>query len=787
MVASGSVLMANSGMGAVCAGRDQNNKDNLSEKTQIAESYRYDENSWEDVMQKISQMVGVSLFAVAYTSSANAQVSAEPPAQPQAANRDVGIADIVVTAQRREQASQDVPIAVAAFSADQLEKAGLRTATDLERVVPGVTLDSNGARSPIFLRGIGNNNYGSQSSVLTFVDGVYQPFDNTGGTEFSNVESIELAKGPQGTLFGRNATGGVLQIRTKNPLNWQGLDVQLGYANYDTLSGKIYAAAKLSEVIAADVAGFYYNQDNGWGTNLFDGSDYYTMKRYGARSKLVAELDDSFTVTLVGDYSNRRGQLGVGLSRAANSEFIFDSGADFGMGRKLFLPTIYDVNTDDPRSGWKTEEGGGALTLEKRIGEVKLLSISSYRRAKEFFLVDIDGGPVPAFTLDRTDRRRVFTQEFQASGAGDRFSWAAGLYYYYAKSKIVGPVFGGPVTQFAFFTPPGVDFVVSSTDMANSYAAYAQGTFEVFPETNVTLGARYTIEKREITGRTTGSPVLSPGSAGTQEETFKKPNFRVAIDHKFTPDILAYASWSRGFNAGFFSQQAFFFNDVLNPVIEPEEVDAYEVGIKSDLLDRHLRVNLAAFLYDYTNLQQQVYINNAVTTINAAAARVKGAEIDIVAQPVRDLTFSFSGTYLDTEYKSYPAAAFYEVQPDGRLTAEARDAAGKQLVLAPEFSWQASATYTLRTGIGTFDTTGNLNYRSKLFADPHNDFVIPDRVLIGLNERWTSNDGKTSITLWVDNLTGEQWNSSTALLTPNGNIGRPAPPRTYGVTFGRTF
>ena len=738
-------------------------------------------------MRKISKVLGGSLLVLAYASAANAQVGSAPSTPSTAGSRqgetEGRLEEIVVTAQRRSELAQDVPIAVTAFSAEQLARAGLHTANDLQTVIPGVTIDSNGSRSPIFLRGIGNNNYGSQSSVLTFVDGVYQPFDNTGGTEFSSVQSIELAKGPQGTLFGRNATGGVLQIVTRNPLDWQGVDAEVGYANYDTWSGKVYASAKLAEGVAADVAGFYYNQNAGWGTNLFDGSDYYTMKRYGVRSKLVAKMSDSFTVTLAADYSKRRGQLGVGLSRPVNTGFVFDSGA----GQKLFLPTIYDVSTDNPASGWNTKEGGGALTLEKLLGDVKLLSISSYRRSKEFFLVDIDAGPIPAFTLDRKDRRRVFTQEFQASGGRDRFEWAAGLYYYYAKSDIVGPAFRGPVTSFAFFTPPGVDFVISSKDTANSYAGYAQGTLEVLPATHLTLGARYTIEKREITGMTTGSPVLSPGSAGTQSKTFKKPNFRVAIDHKFTPDVLAYASWSRGFNAGFFSQQAFFFNDAVSPVIKPEEVDAYEIGLKTDLLDRHLRVNVAAYLYDYTNLQQQVYINNSVTTINAAAARVKGVDVDIVARPVRGLTLSLSGTYLDTNYKSYPAAPFYRVLASGELVAGAIDARGKNLVLAPDLSLQASATYTLRTSVGTFDTSANLNYRSKIYADPNNDFVIPKRTLIGLNEQWTSDDESTRISLWVQNLTNKKWNSSTALLTPNGNIGRPGAPRTYGMTIGRKF
>ena len=724
-------------------------------------------------MNRFSLGMTASLLALGYSTGAHAQTEAPSGT----------IAEVIVTAQRRAQSAQDVPVAVAAFNAEQLAQAGVRTATDLQNVVPGITMDSNGSRSPIFLRGVGNNNYGSQSSVLTFIDGVYQPFDGTGGTEFNNIETIELAKGPQGTLFGRNATGGVLQIHTRNPMDRQGLEAEVGYANYDTISGKIYAAAKTSEHAAIDVAGFYYDQNDGWGTNLFDGSDFYTTRRYGARSKFVAELDDDFTLTLSADYSNRRGQQGTGLSGTTLTPFIFDSGNN----RKILFSSIYDVNTDDDRAGFKAKEGGVALTLERKIGEVNLLSISSYRRAREYFLVDIDAGPLPAFTLDRTDQRKVFTQEVQVSFASEPFTWAAGVYYYYAHSDIVGPVFGGFVPQFAFGTPPGGEFAISSEDRTNSYAAYAQGTLRILPATNLTLGARYTTEKREITGRTTGSSTLSPFSAGTQEETFKKPSIRVAIDHKFGDNVLAYVSFNRGFNAGFFSQQAFFFNDALNPVIKPEEVDAYEIGLKTDLLDRHLRVNLAAFLYDYTNLQQQIYVNNAVTTTNAAAARIKGVEFEVVARPVADLTLSVNGTYIDSNYKSYPAAPSYPMAPDGSISSSPVDASGKKVTLSPEFSLQAAIVYTYRASVGSFDSSATLNYRSKMYVDPNNDYLLPGRTLVGLSERWTSNDGNTNVTLWVQNLTDEEWDTSAGLLTPNGDAGRPAAPRTYGITVGRKF
>ena len=730
-----------------------------------------------------SRAIGASIITLALASAANAQTpTPAAPGAPQAASSDEGIADIVVTAQRRAQSAQDVPIAVTAFSAQQMERIGLASTADLPSAVPGLTISPGAARSPLFLRGVGNNGYSTSPSVLTFIDGVYQPFDAS-GMDFSNVESIELAKGPQGTLFGRNATGGVLSITTKNPFDWQGVDLQAGYANYDTYSGKLYASGKLSDMVAADIAGFYYNQTDGWGKNVFTGNDIYKNKRYGVRSKLVAKLDDTFKATLTGDYSNRRGSLGTGISIPAPDGFLFDAGTGF----TYTLPTIYDIRSEiDPF--YTSKEGGASLTLEKQLGDVKLLSISSYRRVKEFFLIDFDGSQFSLVTLRRNEKRQAYSQEFQASGGGSDFNWVAGLYYFGMNSDINGPRLSG-----AFIGPAG--FRITSKDHVNAYAGYAQGTITVLPETRLTLGARYTIEKRRIHGYTfvdtPGGPFVIPGSEGTQKATFKKPSFRVSLDHRFSPGVLAYASWNRGFNAGFFNQIASGgFTDAANPVVKPEEIDAYEIGLKTDLLDRRLRINIAAFRYDYSNLQQQLYDTTigAIFTVNAASARIKGIDLDITARPVKALSLSIGANYLDTEYLSYPAAPDYDILPNGAfVSVGSRDAKGRRLVNAPKFGVQASATYTLETNVGTFDTTANLNHQTKLYGDPQNEFPILGRTLIGLNEQWTSTDALTNVTLWVKNLTKEKYDVSSSLLVPAGPIGNPGSPRTYGITLGRKF
>lgn len=734
--------------------------------------------------------IGFALAAA--PAAAQSTTSAQPASPSEAAESNVGLEEIVVTAQRREQKAQDVPIAVAAFSSDQMSKLGLSSSNDLPTIVPGLANAPTPIRTYLYLRGIGTNSLSSAPSVLTYVDGVYQPF-NPASNDYSGVERIEIAKGPQGTLFGRNATAGVIQITTANPLDSQGVDVQVGYANYDTVSSKAYGAAKLADNVGASLSVFYNNQGDGWGVNRVDGRDAFTSKSYGVRGKLVTQIDDSFTATLVGDYAYSWGQVGAGLIPAVGTA-LFN-----GATRQTFtLPGKYDFTADHSPYG-RNREGGVALTLDKRLGDIRLLSISSYRRSDEKLRVDSDATGAPFLHISVDIKNRSFTQELQASGDHGSFNWVAGLFYFNLDKKPV-LAFSGifPSLPFPFGTPFGTPYTVYSNPSINAYAAYAQGTLEVLPDTNLTLGARYTIEKHRIEGYTTGSPRLSPGSAGIEKKTFRKPTFRVALDHKLTPDVMVYASYNRGFNAGFFNQASVtgfretfdpaFPNNPPNTAVNPESIDAYEIGVKSEWFNRRLQINVAGFLYDYTNLQQQIYQFGNLFTINAAAARIKGIDLDIVARPFPDLTLSFNANYLDTNYKSYPLAPLAVIQPNGDLTyVGARDAKGKRLVQAPEYGVQATASYRLRTGIGTFDTSGNLNYQSHMFADPQNQFPVRARTLLSVTERWTSNDGHTSITAWVKNLTNEYYNVAVTVQEHVGLIGMPGAPRTYGVTLGYRF
>ncbi|MDX3910317.1 MAG: TonB-dependent receptor [Sphingobium sp.] len=709
--------------------------------------------------------------------SANAQATgAGPQAETGAgvADQAGGIEDIVVTAQRRSESAQSVPISLQSFSSETLQQSGVRSTEDLTSVVGGLIIQPTAARPSIFIRGVGTNSTNTTPAVLTFLDGVYMPFGQS--TDLANIASVEVLKGPQGTLFGRNATGGVVQITTRPPSETPGARVEVGYGNYDTVDGTAYITGGLAAGAAMDLALSYSNQGNGFGTNVFNGNDVFLTRRFAARSRLLLNLSDVSTLTLAGDYSQVRGTVGTNVSPSVGYDFLYVAGAVRRRG--AFFPGDFDINAGPRTPYFKAKEWGASLTFETEFSGLTFRNITSYRRGKEYAQIDFDGSPLNAVNLsiDR-DPRTAFTQELQLlSGDDGPFQWVAGVFYFDSTAKLL---------PFQINTNAAY-----AVDKDRSIAAYAQGSYEILPNTKLTLGGRYTIEKRKIDGFVLANGIDVPSRRGSLSQTFREPTWRIALDHNITPTALVYASVSRGFNAGFFNQSSLagFATEVQNPPVKPEFLTAYEIGAKTDLFARHLRVNISAFLYDYKGLQQQIYDQGAVVTINAGSAEMKGFDFEVVARPVNSLTLSVSGTYLDTKYKSYPLAPNYVLQSNGSIIAVSNlEAAGNRITNAPELSYTASISHVLETGIGEFTTSANVNYRGETYADPINRFELPKRYLVNVTERWTSSDEHVFASLWIKNLFDKRYDYAITVLTPPGLVGLTAPPRTYGFTAGFKF
>uniref|UniRef100_UPI00159C5C21 TonB-dependent receptor n=1 Tax=Sphingobium sp. EM0848 TaxID=2743473 RepID=UPI00159C5C21 len=391
---------------------------------------------------------GVALSSLLPT-SALAQQTGPAGGGKAAAEQEAGLEDIVVTAQRRSESAQSVPIAVAAFTAEGLSASRTLSSDDLPGLVSGLTLAPNGPRTPLYLRGVGNNNAASSPAVLTFIDGVYMPF-NIGAQGFNDVASMEIAKGPQGTLFGRNATGGVIQITTKDPTSTPSADLELGYANYETVSAKAYIATGLAPNLRVGISAFYENQMKGWGENEFNGADIYRTKKYGGRVKFVYDVSDVTTIKLAADYSYGYGNNGSGITPPAGQNSLYNSIT----GTRMFFANDFNVNAD-VSPYFTTKEGGASLTVNSAIGELNLLSVTSWRKNKNFLQIDYDGTPTNFLNINRFAEDEAYTQEFQISSPSDGpFKWVAGLFYFSERPKVNPFIFYGPGLPFVFGTPP---------------------------------------------------------------------------------------------------------------------------------------------------------------------------------------------------------------------------------------------------------------------------------------------------------------------------------------------
>lgn len=698
---------------------------------------------------------------------------------PATADNGAGLQDIVVTAQRRSQSAQRVPVAVVAFDTKKLTASGAGSTSDLPLLVPGVTLQRGGGGSEsIFIRGVGNG-----GTVLKYVDGILQVYGGTPSV-LTNLASVEVDKGPQSTLFGRNATGGVVQFMTKNPTDKPTADLTLGYANYNTFSASGYASSAILPNLKSDIAFSYNDQKDGWGKNLATGHDVYDGKDFTLRSKTVWEPSSSFKATLTLDYKYFRSAVGNAVRPAKNIPFLYNEIT----GETFTVPGRYNVNTDYDPYGWQ-RYGTVGLKLEDDLGAFRVVSLTSYQRNHQFLHLDYDGTSIPFFNIDRTDQAHAWTQEFQAlSEPSSPIQWVAGLFYLSNDSAMSPFAFKGVGANVVFGAPTGEAFNIFANTSLSSYAAFGQATIPIFSHTKITLGARYTIDKTGIEGYTQSGSVIVPGSAGSASKTYRKPTFRADIQQQFARQIFGYFSFNRGYNTGSFnnvSPGGFAPSQISR--VDPETINAYEVGLKTTLLDNKLRLNIAAFRYDYSNLQEQIYQSGGLATVNAAAALIKGIDMDFELRPVRSLMISGGVALLDSKFTKYQNAPIYTYASDGSLISTPGDATGNTTPSSPKVGWNVAVTHTLDTGIGQFVSNATLTYSSKWYADASNNFAEPKHYLLNLSETWTSGDTKTSITAFAKNLGNTYYDAGINILTPVGAFSEPGAPRTYGVSVTRHF
>jgi iron complex outermembrane recepter protein len=713
---------------------------------------------------------------------------------------------VVVTANRTEETLQSVPMDVSVVSGQLANAMGVTDAQSLAASVPGLLFNRQANTAIPFIRGVGSpvGEAGDEPSVAFYVDDVYEPAAAASLANFSSLDRIEVDKGPQGTVFGRNATGGVVQVLTRNPTPEPAVDLTVGVANYDSQAAAIYATGELANTLTANVALNGARQHDGWGHNVVTGEEIFTGWNYGGRAKLLWKPSDRTSALLNVDYDDTRTEEGVNLRAFPGTTSL--SPTDGGIPPPS---GYYDTNAIPPTHSI-TYQSGVSLKLIHEFEWANFVSITAWRNTKAVEGIDEDAG-IPLADAVVTTKERTWTEEIGLSStAHAKLSWIAGLFYLH---DVAGydPLY---LYGLAFLPLPNINTFGNQT--TNSWAPFAQGKWEFLPATNLTLGIRYTNDHRRLDASTqNASGPVTPVSNSPQSATWSEPTYRAVLDHHFTNEVMTYIAYNRGFKSGLFNPLV-LPGSTIEPPVAPEIVDAYSIGAKSDLLERRLRLDLEGFYYHYKDIQVEQILSGATHITNAAGAIIRGIDVDATISPVPHLTIFAAMEFLSGHYTSYPNGQFYiynaysggnclfsapgscsaaVLPPNYNSATGTWDLRGNDTVETPPFSASLTVQEEIPSAVGIFRLTANWTHTGNYYADVDNGRgqIAPstpnnDRQglvnLLNASLSWNSRDDRWQILAWGKNLTGVRYWSYAQ---ENGFETQysAAPPRTFGATFSR--
>jgi iron complex outermembrane recepter protein len=705
---------------------------------------------------------------------------------------EVGIDEIIVTATRKDERLQDVPIAVSAIGGDALDRGGVVSQQALAQRVPSFTFsDFAPGQSILSIRGVSSTDDGAatDSSVAQFVDDVYVGRLSNQAFQLFDLERIEVLRGPQGTLYGKNAIGGAINI-VSTPVSKSDFKAKakVSYGNYNALDVGALATGPITDNIAFK-ASLNSSDRDGWVSNVVTGNKVRNIDSIGARASLLFH-NDSLSFQLNADYSNEK-QLGIGRFP------IKDGSAPLLLLHRLAGGNGFDIATN-AQDGPSIRTGRGVSgKLIADLGGGTFTSITAYRKSASEWEMDSTGVPDINVIDEIDDFTKQFSQEVRYDGRiGDNLDYTVGAYYLNEKTnrrEQFHLVFGiddrlRKATSLAPITD--LDDDVDSTgqiNATNSYAAFANANWKFAEQWTVGAGLRYTHETKNLTNISRAGAI---GAFGIIRNTFtvnSKASFS-DVSPKFTlqfqPDknLQIYANVGRGFKSGGFAAAPSTVQDAVR-VLRPETAWSYELGLKADWFDRRLRTNLATFYTNYKDLQTQRFGPplNALAgefgrfqTLNAGNARLKGIEAEITAIPFQGLTLAASYSFLSATYKN-----FTFVDQNGNAV----DLSGQTLVRAPKNKVSLSANFE-HAGPAGGTMNWYIDYRYTGFqrgdiASPETNqpaFNVSDA-----NVSYTSKDSDWTFSLWGRNIFKERYLSHIYIIGP-GDIGVFGEPRTYGAS-----
>ncbi|MBR2171117.1 TonB-dependent receptor [Sphingopyxis sp.] len=663
--------------------------------------------------------------------------------------------DIVVTAQRRSERATDVPISITALGADTLEAAGVLSTGDLGKVTPGLSMDRAGPFSQPTIRGIGSSvtGPGINTSVATYIDGYYQPSTVSSDFSLADVASVQVLKGPQGTLFGRNSTGGAILVTTLAPSFDPMARARISYASYDDITATAVVSTGLTDKIAVLLSGLY-RHDRGYARDVVTNAPLQKAREYVVRGKVLFKPSDEVSLTLAythGDVDDPWGVAQVayrGVSAAAGIPGVIvpDRPKDVA----ATLPPESRVNYD-----------AVIFTADVDLGGVNIKSYTGYRDERDYVQLDSDK---TAFAFQYIDFRPVdetFTQEIDISSTGSGpLQWVAGLYYYHDKAGYLdlGVTQGGP--RFTF---------LNARLKSEAYAAFADVTYEVSSGLYLTGGVRYNNEK--VTE--TFDSILSNYVPASFSKTFENLSPRAVIRFEPTANSSLYLSYNQGYKAGTFNPTG------LSPTpVRPEKIDAFEAGYK--MRSGGTLFEVAGYYYDYKDLQFVSYVGATAQLTNAAKARIYGAEVNLEQHVGDHLTLSANAAWTDAKYRDFTGANHYEYLGNGVIVNGPDDASGNPMVRTPKFAARGAIEFHAPLAGGEFRANAAVKYQSRIRFDPFGETGQGEYALVDARVAWTDPSGHVTIAAFGANLTDKDYYAVVTQQSESwpANYGHP---RRFGV------
>lgn len=739
------------------------------------------------------------------------------------------IEEVTVTAERREASVQDVPVAVTAFSAEAVERLQIDDFEDLSLQIPNFSLNTfSKTRINPALRGGSSSlvSAGAEQAVGLFIDDVYFGGPADFSIELFDVERIEVLRGPQGTLFGRNTTGGLINVVTKDPGDELEGRLQAQLGNYSLNQLGAYVSFPIAENLAGSIA-FQSRQRNGTSFNSVTGNDIDNLNRSSVRGKLLwtprEDLELEFAVS-----HSRADETGVARDAVSAESFVD-------------LDVLAEQNfriDDDPRTvqqftdgRYVSEQWVGSLHVTKDFDALTVQSITAYRQFDaDQEPISLGGVPTPIFAIADGRDNEVFTQEFRLlSNTGGRFSWQAGTFLLRADEtrflnvitrwdeSVAGgafsAIFGCPdqteedfnnfvVTPVCIVNQPELfdenPFLIRENVVTTSYSFYAEGSYQLTDMLNLTAGVRYTRDRKELNGETMGeydwfwNP--TPGRVVNDvSDSWDAVTWRTVLDFAPADNLLFYGSAATGFRSGAFDM-AQSDPALVDKAVAPERVLSYEIGAKTRLLDNRLQFNLALFDATYTDLQffvNAVGAGGVATTTNAGEANVQGIEADVVLALTNSLTATVGFSAQDGTSSDIPPEAEIPegTPPQGTIP----------------LSYTIALDYRQGVGNGSVYVHADLLHRDEYTLEFFDNSVPQFRSKV--DGRVNANIGYQSdrgwaVELWATNLTNENiviygqdfWfnlygpslNDNPELF--NASFGpRYAEPRMWGVSASYSF